>query len=79
MPPDMDAVSVFDARLAAADGSRAEFSVRVLPSCIVLGIYVGELFLGVELRPSFLEKVRVKLVFSGTGWVIITGELTSCW
>lgn len=79
MPPDIDAVSVFDARLAAADGSRAEFSVRVLPSCIVLGIYVGELFLGVELNPSFFENVRVKLVFSGTGCVVITGELRSCW
>jgi hypothetical protein len=40
---------------------------------------VGELFLGVELRPSFLENVRVRLVFSGTGWVVMGGDTMSGW
>lgn len=78
MPPDMEAVNEFEARLAAADGSKAELSV-VRPSCIVLGKYVGELFFGVELNPSFFENVRVKLVFSSIGCVVMIGELTSCW
>lgn len=70
MPPDIDAVSVLEARLAAAEGSREEWSVvKALPSWMVLGMCVGELVFGVELSPSFLEKVRVRLVFSGMGCV----------
>ena len=61
----MDAVREFEAAVAAADGSSDPGSTSVRPSGIVLGICVGELFLGVELRPNFLENVLVKLVFSG--------------
>ena len=40
LPPDIEAVSWFDAAVAAAEGSRdPEFS---LPSCIVFGTCVGE-------------------------------------
>ena len=44
---------------------------------MVLGRWVGELFLGVELK-SFFEKLRVKLVFSGSVWLVF-GEAISCW
>jgi hypothetical protein len=77
IPPDIEAVRWFDAAVAAAEGSSELVSVRVLPSCMVVGRCVGELFLGVELK-SFFEKVRVKLVFSGNVWVMV-GEATSCW
>ena len=76
-PPDMEAVSWFDAAVAAAEGSSELESAKVLFSGIALGKCVGELFLGVELK-SFFEKVRVKLVFSGNVWVMV-GEATSCW
>ncbi len=80
MPPDIDAVSVLDARLAAAEGSSELCSESVLPSWIVLGICVGELFFGVELKPSFFENVLVRLVFSGiVCWGIGGGDVTSCW
>lgn len=61
-PPDMPAVNECEAALAAADGSKPpEFS---LPSKNVELKCVGEWFFGVpELRPSFLEKVRDRLVF----------------
>ena len=65
VPPDIEAVKEFEAAVAAADGSKDPGSVNVLPSGIVFGMCVGELFFGVELRPSFLEKVLVRLVFSG--------------
>lgn len=76
IPPDIEAVRWFDAAVAAAEGSSELESVRVLPSCMVVGRYVGELFLGVELN-SFLEKVLPKLLFSGNVWVMV-GEATSC-
>ena len=63
-PPDIDAVSWFEADVAAAEGSNDPPS---RPSWMVLGRCVGELFFGVEPRNNFLEKVRVRLVFSGAG------------
>jgi hypothetical protein len=77
IPPDIEAVRWFDAAVAAAEGSSELPSVRGLPSCMVVGRWVGELFLGVELK-SFFEKVRVKLLFSGNVCVMV-GEATSCW
>jgi hypothetical protein len=73
----MEAVSWFDAAVAAAEGSSEPGSAKDLFSGIVLGKCVGELVLGVELK-SFFEKDRVKLVFSGNVWVMV-GEATSCW
>jgi hypothetical protein len=52
---------------------------------MVFGMCVGELFLGVELSPSFLENVLVRLVFSGNccGCGVTTGGkgegILSCW
>jgi hypothetical protein len=60
--------------VAAAEGSSDE--VFSLPSWIVLGMWVGEWFLGVEPRPSFLEKERERDVFSG--WMVTGGDITSC-
>ena len=77
IPPDMEAVRWFDAAVAAAEASIEPVSMKFLFSGIILGKCVGELVLGVELK-SFLEKVRVKLVFSGNVWVMV-GEATSCW
>ena len=77
LPPDIEAVRWFDAAVAAAEGSSELVSVRVLPSCMVVGRCVGELFLGVELK-SFFENVRVRLLFSGNVWIMV-GEATSCW
>jgi hypothetical protein len=76
IPPDIEAVRWFDAAVAAAEGSSELVSVSVLPSCIVVGRWVGELFLGVELK-IFLESDRVMLLFSGNAWVVV-GEATSC-
>jgi hypothetical protein len=76
IPPDIEAVRWFDAAVAAAEGSSELASVRDLPSCMVVGRCVGELFLGVELK-SFFEKVLVKLLFSVNVWVMV-GEVTSC-
>ena len=77
IPPDMEAVRWFDAAVAAAEGSSELVSVRVLPSCMVVGRCVGELFLGVELK-SFFEKVLVRLLFSGNVCIMV-GEAISCW
>lgn len=70
-PPDMEAVRWEEAAMAAAEGSRFALSFSVLPSGIDCGMWVGELFLGVEPRKSFLENVRERLlpVFSGCGCV----------
>ena len=76
-PPCIDDARVFDAAVAAAEGSSELVSARVLPSCIVFGRCVGELFLGVEPRKSFLENVRERLDFSGPVWVIL-GDARSC-
>ena len=59
-PPDICAVRELEAAVAAAEGSREPGSVSVRPSCIVLGMCVGELFLGVELKPSFFENERTR-------------------
>ena len=64
--------------MAAAEGSRDPGSVAVLPSGIVLGMWVGELFFGVEPRPNFLENVLVRLVFSG-GAVIGGERISGVW
>ena len=80
-PPDIDAVRWEEAAIAAAEGSRELGSLRDFPSWIVLGTCVGELFLGVEPRKSFLENVRVRLlpVFSGAACVIGGEAMDASW
>ena len=73
-PPDMLAVSEFEAAVAAAEGLRLPFSC--LSSCMVLGTCVGEWPLGVEPRPSFFENDRVRLVFSGCEELVTGGEIS---